>query len=375
MNGITFFGVFDNYDAGGYAFNMKGSLNDIQSNLLLLRDQNWIDRQTRSLFFEFSVYNPNVNLFAYCNILFEVLPTGNFIKSTRFEPFRLYNSNNLYVISIRICYALFCSFIVFRIFKELTKLIKQKLDYFCEFWTYIEWIIILVAFCSSSIYVFQQIKGRQLLENIREGVPNVNFQLLSKTTDILNYSLGFLVFFSTLKFIKIFQFSNSISLVRLALSKCFMELTCFGLVFILVYLSFAQAMFILYNKQIEGFSTMIKSMETCFLFVMGKVDIGKMNHAEPYLTPIIFIAYNVSVVFIVLNMFVSIIGDHFSAARKDAKNRNDISILKYFLNQLGKLKKNNNKEISNENCVYEDIFTTLSRRMDDLIQFIYKLKR
>ena len=103
LSGIKFFATFDNYNAGGFAFNMKGSLGDIQSNLLLLRDQNWIDRNRRALFYEFSVYNPNVNLFAYCNILFEVLSSGNYIISTRFEPFTLYSLNSSYLLFINIC--------------------------------------------------------------------------------------------------------------------------------------------------------------------------------------------------------------------------------------------------------------------------------
>ncbi len=73
------------YLGDGYVLNLTGSLNEVQSNLTLLRKLNWIDRQTRAIFIQFLLFNPNINMFAYLNILFEILPSGNMINSIQIE--------------------------------------------------------------------------------------------------------------------------------------------------------------------------------------------------------------------------------------------------------------------------------------------------
>jgi hypothetical protein len=68
---------------------MSGNALDLASYLTFLEQQNWIDRQTRAVFVEFNVYNPNIKIFAYCYLLFEFLPTGTIVKSYRFSPMTL----------------------------------------------------------------------------------------------------------------------------------------------------------------------------------------------------------------------------------------------------------------------------------------------
>ena len=40
------------------------------------KDNDWLDLNTRAIFLEFTVYNPNVNLFASSVLLIEFLSTG-----------------------------------------------------------------------------------------------------------------------------------------------------------------------------------------------------------------------------------------------------------------------------------------------------------
>ena len=80
---FPYFGVYNEYLGGGYTYELVNSHNKTQvyNSLSLLQKMNWIDKQTRAVFIEFSLYNPNVNSFSYSVILFEFLPSGNLIKS------------------------------------------------------------------------------------------------------------------------------------------------------------------------------------------------------------------------------------------------------------------------------------------------------
>ncbi len=79
-------GLYTSYLGGGYVYKMNGNKHELVSNFSFLEQNNWIDAQTRALFVEFSLFNPKINMFVYSSMLFEFLPTGSILQSTRFYP-------------------------------------------------------------------------------------------------------------------------------------------------------------------------------------------------------------------------------------------------------------------------------------------------
>ena len=71
IDGYPYLGIYGTYQGGGYVYRMVGSASELSSNLSTLQSLNWIDRQTRAVFVEFSLYSPNSNMFAYCMVLFD----------------------------------------------------------------------------------------------------------------------------------------------------------------------------------------------------------------------------------------------------------------------------------------------------------------
>ena len=57
--------------------------------LTQLREYNWVDYYTRAVFLEFTVYNPNVNMFAYVNYVFEFPPIGGVLPYPRVMSFEV----------------------------------------------------------------------------------------------------------------------------------------------------------------------------------------------------------------------------------------------------------------------------------------------
>ena len=63
------------YDGGGYIVELKGSINDMLLMLTRLEKENWIDKQTKAVFLELTVYNPNAQLYSVAAFLVEFLQT------------------------------------------------------------------------------------------------------------------------------------------------------------------------------------------------------------------------------------------------------------------------------------------------------------
>jgi hypothetical protein len=86
-NSYVYVGQYGTYNSGGYVYEFLGRLSDIESNLSLLYQLEWINSQTRAVIIQFNLYNPNVELFTSITLLVEFLSTGGLFPQSSFQPF------------------------------------------------------------------------------------------------------------------------------------------------------------------------------------------------------------------------------------------------------------------------------------------------
>lgn len=63
LNGSSYWGQVATYGGGGYYQDLARSRDESAGLLRSLKHQLWLDRGTRAVFLDFSVYNGNINLF------------------------------------------------------------------------------------------------------------------------------------------------------------------------------------------------------------------------------------------------------------------------------------------------------------------------
>ena len=89
LNSFPYTAHMDMYGGGGYVFRLNGPSADVRQGLLDLQQQHWVNNHTRAIFLEFSVYNPQVNLFGIATVVAEFVPGGGIKPYQRFEIIRL----------------------------------------------------------------------------------------------------------------------------------------------------------------------------------------------------------------------------------------------------------------------------------------------
>jgi polycystin 1L2 len=87
LDSYIIIGDHETYSSGGYVYEFRGRLIDLQSNLSELYQLEWIDSQTRAVIIQFNLYNPNVELFTSITLLTEFLSTGGLDPQSQFQPF------------------------------------------------------------------------------------------------------------------------------------------------------------------------------------------------------------------------------------------------------------------------------------------------
>ena len=63
IDGSRHKGALTTYYGGGFTQNRATKKSDSMATIAELKDQLWIDRGTRAVFVDFTVYNANINLF------------------------------------------------------------------------------------------------------------------------------------------------------------------------------------------------------------------------------------------------------------------------------------------------------------------------
>ena len=69
--------------------NFERSFRRTARNLTRLRQENWLDLRTRAIFLEFTVYNPNSNLYASAIMVTEFPSWGAAVPRSEFKVIKL----------------------------------------------------------------------------------------------------------------------------------------------------------------------------------------------------------------------------------------------------------------------------------------------
>jgi polycystin 1L2 len=315
-----YFGVYTNYLGGGYFFDFLNlNVSNLQSNLTALQESGWTDRLTRAIFLEMTTFNPNINLFTYCTVLFEVLPTGNIIKSIRIDSLNL-TDVMLDAVSVKvIANIIYLVFVVFFMVKELSKLRKAKKEYFKSFWNYVELSVIACSWASFAMYLYRMYAVSEILEKLKKYSDKnmIRLQSLSIWNESLTICLALCTGLATFRFLKLLKLNRRVNILTLTLKHSFKDLISFGLIFFIIYLSFVQFAYLIFNESTISLSTIVKALETCFQMMLGKFETETLTKAHFIFGPVLYITYNLGVVMILLNLFISIINDSYAYVKND----------------------------------------------------------
>ncbi len=375
LQGSPITGQFKTYDGSGYKYELRGKLSYIQGNLSLLQQMEWIDKRTRAVFIEFSSFNPNINLIMVSTILVEFLSTGSILTSARFDPLYLFGESGGISFKI-ISEILFMAFIVYFMIVQIKSLIKRSfIEYVSDFWTYIELFLIVSACVAFTMFLKRYLVAQQVLDFFKQtsGYGYMKLQNVNDCNQTLTYSLGLCVFFGTIKYLKILRFNKHISHLGLTMKSCFTELASFSMIFFFILIAFVQLMYLVYGYYLQGYRSMEKSVLTAFVVMLGKFDVTPFMQQNPILGPLIFSGFNIVMLCLVLNIFISIVTEAYGKIRFDHRNnrKNELNFFSHAKCKLINLVKHTfEKDPISKNIKYRDFMSTFPERIDSLTNYV-----
>ncbi|CAG5121215.1 unnamed protein product [Candidula unifasciata] len=332
LGGSSHWGLLNTYSGAGYYKDLNNTKTESSAIIDHLFEKLWVDRGTRAVFIDFSVYNANINLFCVIRLLIEFPATGGAIPSWTFRTVKLIRYVTVGDYFILACEIIFCLFILYYIVEEVLEIKKHKLEYFKGFWNVLDICMVIISVVCVGFNIYRTLEvNDKLTDLLKDPTVYSDFERLSYWETRFSNAVAIAVFVAWIKIFKYISFNKTMTQLSSTLGRCAKDLAGFFVMFIIIFLAFTQLGYLLFGTQVEDFSSFENSFFTLFRIILGDFDFHQLEEANRILGPIFFMLFVFFVFFVLINMFLAIINDTYSEVKSDMANaKNEFEIADYF---------------------------------------------
>lgn len=293
----------------------------------------WIDRHTRAIFSEFTVYNAQTNFFGVVSMLTEILPTGGYHHYPKVNTIRLYRYTGPDQLVVMAFEFVFFAFLCVYVYSEAKQLFVLGKKYFADPWNYIEILVICSSFSAIFLYLAELGFTRLAIRRMRANPEAfISFDYIIFLDEAYLGTLGFAVFCAFLKFLKLLRFNRRMSMLVQTVKVSSGPLFSFFFMFLLFFMAYTQTAFLIFGPVNEDYSSFVVAAETMLSMTLGGFDFIGLQDANRLVGPIFFISYMVFIFLVLVNVFVSIVNDAFAEVSSDvAKQTNKHEVVDYIV--------------------------------------------
>ncbi|XP_019641534.1 PREDICTED: uncharacterized protein LOC109483019 [Branchiostoma belcheri] len=352
LNGYPFWGTFALYSGGGYVAELGTNSRESSAIIQNLKDNAWLDDNTRAVLVEFTMYNAYVNLFSVVTLALELPVSGGVFPRADIQTVRLYNYTSQYTLYILACEILYIFMLVFYLYREVKELRQKKCQYLSEFWNWVEVLVALLSLCAVGLFACRMVITDRVTAYRRSNPGRfVNYSEAAFWDAVYGYVIAVIVTLVIAKFVKLLRFNRRMSLIGDTIKHAAPKVLGFVVIYIVVIMAFAQALFLVLGNTSESFGTFLSCLETLWNIQLGEFEFSDFWDGHWLLGPTLWFCYVVTSNCILVFTFVAIMMDSFERVNANiGKQSNDHEIVDFMVKQFKDYigwKKEKNKNKSN----------------------------
>ncbi|KAH0619745.1 hypothetical protein JD844_000691 [Phrynosoma platyrhinos] len=369
-------GRFTLYPGSGYLANLGTNASHANRVLRHLARYHWLDRGTRAVFVELVVYNANVNLFCAVTLILEGDRIGkwglwgNSLGWSPSLPAALCSSTQTSFSlqfpfswqglcrAKRICGScastpaatlwftwpvpglpsFFSSWAMpwcraaFQPPCQGRQLVRQKWRYFGSKRNLLDTSALLIGLAAFGLHVKRDLLAQQIL--MQHHQDRHRFLSLYEMVEVdatLTHLIAFLVALATVRLWNLLRLNPRMQLITQTLQAAWEDLLGFLLVLLVLLAGYAIACNLLFGWSISDYKTFLDSAVTIVGLLIGIFNYEEVIALDPVLGSILIATSIFSMVFVIINLFVSVLLTVFGREMKVAKSRPDEDDLKWLL--------------------------------------------
>ncbi|XP_063697771.1 polycystin-2-like protein 1 [Culicoides brevitarsis] len=294
---------------------------------------NWIDRATRAVFIEFSMYNANLDMLCFVQLVTKI-PTGMLVTTSNVQSLHLLNLSDNYDIFLLCLEIILIPFTICYTVEEFCEMYRHRLAYCKKLWNLIDLTIAATLYVGMAFVVYREtFIGEKLERHVNAPREFVNFETFAQRQKQFKNLVGVCLFLAWIKSLKYLSFNKTMMQFSTTLARCSRDLFGFGLMFGIVFVAYAQLGYIAFGNELEDFHTFLAAIFTLFRTILGEFDYLEIEQANHILGPIYFMSYIFFVFFVLLNMFLAIINDTYSDIKNEIQ-QDSIPVGKFLARKL-----------------------------------------
>lgn len=331
-------GWLSSYSGGGFMETMDGDYSNSLKTLADLKEHGFVDQATRAVWFEWTIYNLNLGLYAVCRITFEISPVGSWLKTFDIDildqrHLAPLGDKGLMAWMLLVMEAVLVIFVVRYLCEEASEFLacdnghskipclrlRVKFEYFTDGWNIIDWSnLILMIVVMGYRMANWGISGNAVLA-IGVGLNSADYTNLHDV--VLNVRLirqltafnCVLTWFKAVKYINILPYIGTF-METMALS--WKMLFGWTAVFVTSFMGFCLSYSTAFGESIADFRTVFRAFVFLLRAFIGNADMRLVYDANPVIGSMLIVGFVLSMIFVNLNLFYAIIISNISEARQ-----------------------------------------------------------
>jgi len=335
-----FVGSVSTYEPGGYAQLMSADKNFTDHQFRIMIDNRWIDEGARALFYEFTLYNFNLALYAVCSICFEVSPSGSWVKSFKVDiltqrylnPLGNGTDADFALLGLDLILVIF---VMWYLFEEMSEFlgyekdadafilfrykIKVKWEYFMDSWNILDWmnLTFIIVVMGYKINTWG-LAGSMMVSMDDQTLKASTFtDLTSVATNArmirsLTAFNSVLIWFKAVKYITIIPY---ITLFMQTVTVAEKFLVSFIVMFCTSMIGFSLAFNSAFGERLFQFRDPIKAYFYLLRCFFGDSRVAVVYDAAPFLGSLLIILFVLNLYFVTQQLFQAIMISSLSDAK------------------------------------------------------------
>ncbi|XP_066278837.1 polycystin-2-like [Branchiostoma lanceolatum] len=304
----------------------------------VLKDNNFIDKYTKSVAIVLNFYNPSLKLFSVVNMIIERSGVGHLVPTASITSFKLfqYESDTDYVdLFIHILFTLVLTVIVFR---EIKAIKNTGWKYFTSKWNALVCVSLIGTATTISVFIKRYLVASETLGMLTISKGELGFerfidlQTATYWDACFKHLLGLVVFINTISLLRMVRFSQTIGKLLALPGIMKEELMSFVAVAAVAFMAFISSGFLIFGSEMESYTDLYHTAFALFEMMLGRFFAQDMLDSNPLTGPIFFSTFMICIFILLMNFLMTIICDAISA---DVDVNHDRELADHMWNSFG----------------------------------------
>ena len=326
------------YGGGGYIAKLDVNMLVSQKIVNELYLNSWIDRHTRAVALEFTLYCLQANIFTYNMFLVEFPETGGAFVYYGIHPMNVYQHVGPMGLYTLACELIYIVYLVGFTVMIIVMIVQQKKAFFSDAWQVYDLVFVILGYVAIAMYLVRHVMTSQTMSVFKEDKKAfINFYHIALWNEMLVLLLGILCFMATFRLLNVLGYNKRIGTVVRVFRKAASQLIWFGLFFTACFTIYCILGWLLFGAHLEYYKDIYSSLQTMFLSMIGKNRFTEMDNTSPYMAKIYFLIFIGVVVYLVLTMFLALLSEAIDDVHDEAKKDTGDEMVDFVLKKLKRL--------------------------------------